>query len=218
VIVAEHEGPYRVALSLALGPAFGTDHGRDFGRNHVAVRVYWDEKTAPFQGESDAAPGRGGAHRAAQPQGFSLEIQELLGIYFASDAFDRVQELALERSELGHLARKSFGIAQDLPRRLEAQRERRGRGSTQVVRRDAGCDVGVSLPKHRANAARIFTLPGLHLQKASDGQKQLHAGALSACEHDAARDERLDGSRQTFRRKNAATFRDAEQKLSCRSR
>jgi hypothetical protein len=218
VVVPEHEAPDLAALGLALGAPLGAHDARHFGRNHVAIRVHGHEEAAPFERKTDAAPGGRRPHRAAQPERLALEIQKLLGVDLAADLLHRREQLALERRKLLHLARQPLGIAEHLPRRLETERERRGRRTAEVVRRDAARDVGVRLIQHRAHAARVLAFPRLDVQEERDRQEQLDAGAAPAHVHDATRDERLDRGRQAARGEDAARLRDAIQELPRRPR
>ena len=141
VIFAEHEAPDFVPMRLAIGLPLRPDDGRDLGRNHVAIRVHRYQKAASFERKADAAPRWSRARSAAQTHGLALEVEQLFGIDLAADALDRHQELPLEGRELFDLTRQALARGEHLPRRLEAERDRRSRRAPEVVAGDGRGDV-----------------------------------------------------------------------------
>ena len=54
----------------------------------MAIRVNRYQVTSAFQGETDAAPRRRGARGTAQAQGFTLQIEQLVGLDLTADGVD----------------------------------------------------------------------------------------------------------------------------------
>ncbi len=88
------------------------------------------------------------------------------------------------------------GLAKDVPRGLERQRDGRRRRPSQVVRRDGAHRLERRLREEGAHAARVFPLPRPQLDQVRGRKNELDAPARRAREHEPAREERLEGGGQ----------------------
>ena len=222
VVLRLDEVSHLLAPLLALGEPRRADDRGHFGRDDVTVRVHGHEEPAPLERKSDATARGGRPCRGAQAQRFALELEELLRVRFAPFVRDRLEHAPLRAGELLDLLPQLLRIAQDLPGRLERERDGRRRRPAEVVRRDRAHRLERRLREERANAARVFPLPRPQLNEVGRREHELDArfvGLVAAAREDEpAREERLERRRNRGHEERPARLRDAVEKLDARGR
>src|SRR5262249_38449845 len=165
-----------------------------------------------------AATRLGGAGGGAKAQRLLFELEELLGVDLTAFALDALEDTPLGGRELVDLLGELAGVAEDLPRELEGERDRRRRRTPPVMGGDGARRLERRPGQKCTNPAWVLALPGPKLNEVGRGQDELDRAALAAREHQTAPQKRFERRWDRLDDERAPRLRDAVKELDARRR